>query len=123
MVVANNIFNRVREVDSSEDVAADGGMNLHLRKFGFGKFARFVQDVFGHRQLANIVKQSSSKKRLQFLAAEVEESAHLRRINLSSANVAMSCLVFCVDRNRQRLNRVHVNLRHLFDVLALTSFS
>jgi hypothetical protein len=123
MMVTNDVFNRIREVNAPENVTTHSRVNLHFCKLGFGKLAWLVQNVFGHRQLANIMKQRSGEKSLQLLTANIEKSPHLRGVNLCPANVPVSGLVLCVDRNCQRLNCVHVNLRHLLDVLALSGLS
>ena len=68
------------------------------------------------------MQQRSGKKGLYLFAADLEQPAHLRRIDLSAANVTVSRLVFGVDCDCQRLNGVHVNVRHLLDVLALFGF-
>src|SRR6266508_2245169 len=68
------------------------------------------------------MQQGSGKKRLHLFATDLEMLAHLRRIYLSTANVAMSGMVFRVYRNRQRLNCVHVNGCHFLDVPALVRF-
>ena len=48
-----------------------------------------------------------------------EQLAHLGRINLRPPHVAVGGLVFRVDGDRQRLDRVHVQIGDLFDVLEL----
>src|SRR6185437_16769059 len=52
VVITDDVFDRVRKVDALEDVAANYGMDLHLREFSFSEFARFVEDVLRHRELA-----------------------------------------------------------------------
>ena len=122
MVIPNDVFNRVREIDSPKNVTAYGRMDFHLRKLGFSKFAWFVQDVFGHSQLANVVKQRARKKCLYLFASNFEQPAHLGGIDLSPTNMSMRRLVLCVNRNCQRLNSVHVNRCHFLDVLTLAGF-
>src|SRR4030081_2505700 len=109
MVVTHDVFHRVREVNAAENVATDSRMDFHLGKLSLSQFARLVKNVFGHGELANVVKQGPCEEGLHVVSAYVEEPAHLRSIDLSSTNVPMSGLVFGIDCNRQRLNGVHVN--------------
>ena len=46
VVKANDVLDRIWKVHALKDVASHGGMNLHLREFGFSKFARLVQNIF-----------------------------------------------------------------------------
>src|SRR6476469_4877101 len=57
------------------------------------------------------------------MTADLTELAHLRSINLGAPNVTMSGLILGVDCNRQGLDGVHMDGRHLFDVLAVLDLS
>src|SRR5215207_2972291 len=59
VVIADDVFDRVRKVDALENVAAHRWVNLHLREFCFGEFARLVQYVLRNGELTDIVKQSA----------------------------------------------------------------
>jgi len=97
-------------------------VNFHLGKLSFSKLAGFVQDVFGYSEFANVVKQSSAKRACNSLPSTFNSVPISEAVDLSSAHMAVSRLVFCIDRDRQRLNRVHVNLGHLLNVVALFGF-
>jgi hypothetical protein len=55
-------------------------------------------------------------KRIQFRFRDVEQLPHLLRVNLRAADVPVSRLILRIDRDRQRLDGVHVDLGHLFRV-------
>src|SRR5882762_6120461 len=59
MVMANNVFDGVREVDPFEDVPADRGVNLHLCEFRLCQLAGFVEDVLRNSQLADVMQQGA----------------------------------------------------------------
>ncbi len=67
MVITNDVFDRIGKVHSSQNVATDCRVNLHLGKFSFGEFAGLVENVFGHRELADVVKQRAGAECLQLL--------------------------------------------------------
>ena len=67
------------------------------------------------------MQQSAGDKRPRFRFRDLEQLAHLCRIDLRPPHVAMSRLVFRVNCDRQRFDRVHVQIRNLFDVLQLFS--
>src|SRR5437016_4626692 len=119
MVIPDNVFHRIRKINSFQNVATYRRMNLHFRKFSFSELAGFVEDVLGHGQLADVVQQRAGEERSQFLVAYFQELTHLTRVNLSSAHVTVSRLVFSVDGNRQRLDGVHVQIGNLFHVTKL----
>ena len=56
MVVADNIFHRIRKVNSLQNIATHGRMNLHFREFRLSELARFVEDVLGHGQFTDVVQ-------------------------------------------------------------------
>ena len=56
MVIADDIFDGIREVNALEDVSADGGVNLHLREFSFSQLTRLVEDVFRYGELADVMQ-------------------------------------------------------------------
>src|ERR1041385_961923 len=57
VVIANDVFDRVREVDSLQDVTTHGWMDLHLVEFCFGEFAWLVEDILGNRAFADVMQQ------------------------------------------------------------------
>ena len=68
------------------------------------------------------MQECAGEKGLDFFAGQLEEFAHFRCIDLSPTNMAVSRLIFRVDRNCQRLDCVHVNGGHLLDVPSLVGF-
>jgi len=63
VVIADNVFDRIRKVNALQNVAADGWMDLHFGEFGFRKLARLVEDVFRDRQLADVMQQCAREQR------------------------------------------------------------
>ncbi len=116
MVIANDVFNRVREVHAFQNIATDCRVNLHFREFCFGEFSRLVQNVLRHCEFADIVQQCARVKCLQLFFRNFEEPSHFLRIDLRATHMTVSSLVLRIDRDGQRFNRVHVNIRHLFGV-------
>ena len=119
MVKPYDVFDRIRKIHSLQDVTTNGWVNLHLCEFCFGQLAGFVQDVFRHRKFADVVQQRAGHQRTQFRLGNLQQLTHLSRIDLCAANVTMRCLILRVDRDRQRLDRVHVKISDLFDIAEL----
>src|SRR6266571_5952009 len=123
MVIANDIFYGVREVDSFQNIAADRGMNLHLGELRFSKFSGLVEDVLGNGELSDVMQQRAGNKGSDFLIAHLEEFAHLSPVELRTPYVTMRSLVLRINGDCQRLDRIHMKLGNLFRVFEFVGFS
>jgi hypothetical protein len=98
VVVANDWDDRIREVDLFENLRADGRVNLHPLELGRGEFARLVQDVIGHGQLAHVVQQRARLQGFDLGRRQAEDAAQARCVNLHAADVAVGRLILRVNR-------------------------
>src|SRR5947209_5647563 len=87
----------IREVDPFEDLGACNRMRLHLLKFLRSQTARLADDVFRNAELANIVQNGRSPKRLQFLLCQSEFAANLDGVDLHSLEVIVGGPVARLD--------------------------
>ena len=122
MVVTNDVFDRVREFTRRRMSPPTVGWIFILANSASVSLPGLLRMYSGTASLPMSCKQRAGEKCLQLLATDLEKFAHLGGVNLSAANVAMSRLVLRIDRDGQRLDRVHVNGGHLLDVLALFGF-
>ena len=62
------------------------------------------------------MQQSAGDQRTQFRLGNLKQPTHLSRINLCAAHVTMRGLILSIDRDRQRLDGVHMQISDLFDI-------
>ncbi len=62
---------RIREINATENLRAHSRVDLHLFKLSGGQPAGLVDDVRGHREFPDVVKQRSGFKRGDFRLAKV----------------------------------------------------
>ena len=91
-------------------------MHLHLVELGVAELIGFVEDVIGHRELPDIVKQRSGPQRLDLRLAQTEQSGEPGRVNLNAMDMIVGDFVLGVDGDRQCFDRSQVQVSHLFDV-------
>src|SRR3954453_20560564 len=65
------------------------------------------------------MKQSSCEQSLNFFGCHSKQFPHLTRVDLSASHVTVSGLILRIDRNRQGLDCIHVNICHLLQILVL----
>src|SRR6266705_403470 len=123
MVIANDIFYRIREVDSLQNIAADRGMNLHLCELRFSQFSGLVEDVLRNGELPDVVQQGARDEGAQFLIAYLEEFSHLGRIELCAPHVTMGSLILRIDSDCQRLDRIHMKVGNLLRIFEFVGFA
>ena len=58
---------RVREGDGADDLRANLRVDLHLQELLLGEGTRLREDVFGNRELADVVQQGSHAHALHFV--------------------------------------------------------
>ena len=71
---------RIRKLNLLDDLRAHDGMNLHLREFLGRQLAGLRENVFGHRQLSNVVEQRRRLQGLQFFVVQPKVLADAERI-------------------------------------------
>ncbi len=110
---------RVRERDAGDDVGAHLRVNANLLELFGCQRTRLGEDVLRHGELADVVQERSRPDRLDFVLAHAERASHARRVRLYTSDVVGRALVLRVDRQRQRFDRGHLQIRHLPRVVAL----
>lgn len=99
LVIGTHDWNdRVGETYTLENVRSDNRMDLHLREFFLRQFAWLIKDVFGNRELANVVQQGSGKQGPHLQIIQTERLAHPRHIDADAQKVIMGALIFSLDR-------------------------
>ncbi len=121
VVIAHDVFYRIRKTNALENVSADGRVDFHLCKFRFRQLAGLIENVFRDRQFSNVVQERSGIQSLYFRITHLEVFSHLGGIDLRAAHVTVSCLVLRINRDGQGLDRVHMNIGHLLQILMLFS--
>src|SRR5579864_7813207 len=91
-------------------------MNLHLFEFFGSEMSGLGKDVFGHCQLANVVKQGSRANGVQLGFIQTEIFSDLYGIGLNSLEVVVGGVILSLDGQGQRFNSAQVQGRNLFGV-------
>jgi hypothetical protein len=68
------------------------------------------------------MQQRARYQSLNLRLRHLEQPAHLRCINLRPANVAVRGLVLGINRDGERFDGIHVQVRHLLNVTRLLRF-
>ncbi len=110
---------RIRERHRADDVGADLRMGADLLELFGRQRPRLRQDVLGHRQLADVVQQRRRLHALDVVLGHPERARERRRVELHAPDVELRGLVLRVDRQRERLDRRQVQVRHLAHVALL----
>jgi hypothetical protein len=104
MMVANDRHHWKRKLDSRQDGCTHVRVLLHLLVFRCGQRTRFVEDMFGNRQLAQVVEESGGTERLHVHLRGAEGSRQPRAEQLNAADVSVRHLILGVDRHRERFD-------------------
>ena len=80
------------------------------------KRTRLGKDVIRYRELADVVQQRRRLDSLDLGVRHPERLAKRRRIDLSSADVALADLVLCVDCQSERFDGSQMQVRHFLHV-------
>ena len=94
-------------------------MNLHLLELFRSEAARFVDDVIGHGQLADVVQQSRGAQCVHFLLAQSKLLGDLHRVGAHTVQMLVRGVVLGVDGQGQTLNGAQVKRAHLFHMVLL----
>ncbi len=101
---------------SFQNLRPDQRMDLHLLEFFRRQSPRLRNNVLRNRQLPNVMQQRRRLQRFHLGFAHVELFGHLDRIHSDPLQMVMRRLVLRLNCQRQRFNRAHVQVRHLFHV-------
>ena len=111
---------REREADHREDVGADRRVALHDLVLGRSQAARLVEDMFGNRQLANVMQQRRRLDRLNLpVVVDANRPRELDRAVLDAPRVIVRDFVLGIDRMRERLDRPDVDAIDFREVVDL----
>ena len=118
MVVAYEILYRIRKGHQTENIRPNAGVLSHLLFLPLGERGRFVEDVFGNRQLADIVHQRGCPQPFNFIfVSNPAVFSQPKSQGLDPLDVAMSFGVLGVDGHGQRFNGRLIEFVELADVL------
>ena len=93
VMMANDRYYWIREVDAFHNLGADDRVNLHLLELGGGKFAGFVQYVIRYGYLADVVQQRARFERFNFEFAKSEVTRKPGSVDLNSIDVIVCDLI------------------------------
>src|ERR1043165_6387389 len=116
-MMPDNRNNGVRKIHTTQDLRPNNRVNLHLLKLCVCKRAGLVENMRWNCELADVVKQRTCFQRGDFICTEPEHFAHSGCVNLNASNVAMCCLIFCIDRCGESFSRREVKLTQCFDLV------
>ena len=106
MMMANDGNDRIWKINRRKNVSADRRMELHALELWLREWARLVQDVLGHCELAHVVQQGGRLDRSDLSTiVDTHRTRQLHGIKLNAADVTVCDLVFRVDCHRESLNR------------------
>ena len=101
----------IGEVRAFNNIGADGRVDLHLFEFVGSQPAGLGKNVLRYRQLADVMQQRRRPQSLQFGIADLHDAADLNGVSLHPFQMAGRGGVLGFNRQRQRLNRAHVQSR------------
>src|SRR5208337_4486118 len=90
---SNDRYDRVGELHAFEDFRSDKRMNLHFLEFFRRQAAWFRNDMFGDRELSDVMQQGSGLQGLHFVMLDVEVLRDLNGIDAHSLQVIVSSLI------------------------------
>ena len=114
MVSAYDRHHGIGEANSFQNFRSHDGVNLHLLELFRRQPAGFRNDMFGHRQLANVVQQRGGMQGFQFAALHAQLLGYLDGVDANPLQVIVSGLVFGFNGQRQGLNGSQMQVRNLF---------
>ncbi len=79
-------------------------MDANLLKFFLRERAGLREDMFRHRQLADVVQQRRGFDALDLVVGHAERAGDAGGVHLHPSDVTLRGLILRVDRERQRLN-------------------
>ena len=116
MVRANDGRDRIGERDALQDFGAHQRVDLHLLEFFRGQAPGLVDDVFGNRQLADVVQQRSRAQRFDFGFGKSQFLRDLNREYAHALQVLVRGVVLGFDGQRKGLDGAQVQRGDLFGV-------
>src|SRR4030095_2329024 len=97
VMVADDRNYRIGKIHAAEHLGANHGVNLHLLEFRGRKSTGLIQNVRWYCKFADVVKQRTSLQRRYFIRRQLKHFSEAGSVDLHPANVAMRCLILCVD--------------------------
>ncbi len=115
VVIQDERRHRIGERHVRDDLRADLRMHLHPLELFLRQRTRLRQDVLGHRELSDVVQQRGRPHALHVAGRHAHGLGEPGREDLHAADVRRRGLVLGVDRQRERLDRREMQIRHLAD--------
>jgi hypothetical protein len=103
-----------------EDICADSRVNLHLLEFFRSETPRFVDDVIGNRQFADVVQQRRGPNSIHVLLAEREFLSDLDGIGSHAMQMLVRGVILGVNCQRKALDGAQMEGAHLFHMASLS---
>ena len=107
---------RIGKRHAADDFRADLRVDADLLELLLRERTRLGQDVLGHRQLADVVKQRRGFHALDFGLGHAERPGEAGRVDLDAADMALGRLILGVDRQRQRFDGGEMQIGDLLHV-------
>ena len=98
---AHDRNHRIREFHLFQNLRADQRMDLHLLELFGSQPAGFRDDVFGHRQFADIVQQSGCLQGIELVLTQPDFLADLGGIDADALQMVGRCGVLGFDGKRE----------------------
>ncbi len=97
MVGSHDRDHGIGEIYLLKNLRADDRMNFQLIELFLSQPARLRNNVFGNRELSDVVQQRGRPQSIEFIGAEPEFFTHLEGIHLDAPQVFGRSLIFSVD--------------------------
>src|SRR5207245_11279226 len=97
--------NRVREGHAADDLRADLRMDANLLEFFLSERTRLRQDVFGHRELPDVMQQRGGLHALDLVFRHAARARESGGVPLHAPAVALRRLILHLDGQRVPLDR------------------
>ena len=102
--------------DALQNFSADLSVDLDFLEFFGRKRSGLVDDVFGNRQLADVVQQSGSAQRFDLLFGETQFFGDLNREHAHALQMFVRSVVLGFNGQRQGFDGAQVQRRNFFGV-------
>src|SRR3989454_480420 len=121
VVGAHDRNNRVREFNSSQNIRTDNRMNFHFLELFRSKTSWLGENVFGDRELANVVQHGGGANGIQLGFIQPKVLGNLDRINLHPAQMIVGGVILRFNREGKRLDGAQMKRSNFLGVFLLGS--
>src|SRR5258708_4081347 len=119
VVGAHDGNNRVWEFNASQNVRTNNRMDFHFLEFFGSKTAWLGENVFGDRELANVVQHGSGANGIQLRFIEPKVLGNLDRINLHAPQMIVGGVILRFNCEGKRLDGTQMKRGNFLGVFLL----